>query len=523
MRELSRFSHLPWIARNARVTGDDRWAVSVENQIKSWAEQNPYAGTVNWSGIEAGIRVVNWILSRSLIPDKQAERMDKVLVPQLLLHAKYLATHLSRHSSGNNHLLAELMGLVWISHVLDHPWVGEWRTRAPEMLTLELNRQVSVEGFSREQSTHYHAFAAEIFLLSFWIMRVRGTDVCKQAWSRLRLMVEFLAELHGRNEHVVELGDGDDGHVIRCVQDQEFCLYRTLFTSAAVIYHEASFLSYVQYCDERCYLLFGEKGREVFEDLKNQNRGETRKDEQGVRIYEDTGLTIFKNSKATLVYDTGPLGYLSIAAHGHADALSVLLSVDGFWYFVDAGTYTYFDPKWRSYFRGTSAHNTVRISERDQSVSGGRMMWVKHGNATVKDCQIAESPYTVSASHDGYQKQGMHATHTRTVQFDPTAHKFTIEDVIETKSKRTVELYFHLNPAVRKIAREEDCLRVFGSQGNSIQLVGEHCGFFQVIEGDENTLLGWYSPSYDVKVPCKTLYYRTECHKTLNLITGIVY
>ena len=58
----------------------------------------------------------------------------------------------------------------------------------------------------------------------------------------------------------------------------------------------------------------------------------------------------------------GPLGFTSIAAHGHADALAMVLSIGGDELFIDPGTYAYHtEQKWRDYFKGTSAHNTVRI------------------------------------------------------------------------------------------------------------------------------------------------------------------
>ena len=74
------------------------------------------------------------------------------------------------------------------------------------------------------------------------------------------------------------------------------------------------------------------------------------------------------DAQVKIVFDTGPLGYLSIAAHGHADALSLLASYGGWPVFVDPGTYSY-KPKdvWRDWFRGTLAHNTVTIDSLNQS------------------------------------------------------------------------------------------------------------------------------------------------------------
>src|SRR5439155_1407567 len=63
-----------------------------------------------------------------------------------------------------------------------------------------------------------------------------------------------------------------------------------------------------------------------------------------------------------LVADAGPLGYRTIAAHGHADALAFTLSLGGLEFLIDPGTYAYHGGgEWRAYFRGTAAHNTLRI------------------------------------------------------------------------------------------------------------------------------------------------------------------
>ena len=77
------------------------------------------------------------------------------------------------------------------------------------------------------------------------------------------------------------------------------------------------------------------------------------------------------------VMDAGPLGYLSIAAHGHADCLAFTLAVAGRAILIDPGTYCYHsEPEWRDYFRGTAAHNTVRVDGCDQSEIGGAFMWL---------------------------------------------------------------------------------------------------------------------------------------------------
>ena len=77
-----------------------------------------------------------------------------------------------------------------------------------------------------------------------------------------------------------------------------------------------------------------------------------------------------------LLVDSGPLGYLSIAAHGHADALSFVLSIGDREILVDPGTYAYHtEPSWRRYFRGTWRTTRWESTEEDQSVQAGNFMW----------------------------------------------------------------------------------------------------------------------------------------------------
>ena len=96
----------------------------------------------------------------------------------------------------------------------------------------------------------------------------------------------------------------------------------------------------------------------------------------GLTTFSDGAYSVLDGARFKLVMDHGPLGYLSIAAHGHADALSVLLSIDGEPVLVDPGTYLYHSGgAWRDWFRSTRAHNTLTIADADQSVMSGAFNW----------------------------------------------------------------------------------------------------------------------------------------------------
>jgi len=59
----------------------------------------------------------------------------------------------------------------------------------------------------------------------------------------------------------------------------------------------------------------------------------------------------------------------------HADALHLDLWKDGVNLLRDAGTYSYADPEWMSYFAGTASHNTVQFDDRDQMPRLGRFLF----------------------------------------------------------------------------------------------------------------------------------------------------
>ena len=122
--------------------------------------------------------------------------------------------------------------------------------------------------------------------------------------------------------------------------------------------------------------------------------------------FADAGMTLLRTAGGHEIWcrcDGGPHGFLSIAAHAHADALSVEVRYAGTDILADPGTYCYHgEPAWRSYFRSTIAHDTVELGGRNQSSERGPFMWARHGHAreveVIDDGDIARW----TAEHDGY-------------------------------------------------------------------------------------------------------------------------
>jgi hypothetical protein len=89
--------------------------------------------------------------------------------------------------------------------------------------------------------------------------------------------------------------------------------------------------------------------------------------------FRDSGIVVLHHDQISVIFDAGPLGPGS-AGHSHSDTLSLLLAVKGEEWLVDSGTYTYIGAE-RDSFRGSAAHNTVRIDGFDQATPAGAFRW----------------------------------------------------------------------------------------------------------------------------------------------------
>jgi hypothetical protein len=95
-------------------------------------------------------------------------------------------------------------------------------------------------------------------------------------------------------------------------------------------------------------------------------------------VLRDGGLVVVRRGGVRALFDVGRLGYLRIAAHGHADALSLVVSEGSQELVSDPGTGTYFGSgERRRALRGTAAHATVSLGG-DQADYGGPFLWLRH-------------------------------------------------------------------------------------------------------------------------------------------------
>jgi uncharacterized heparinase superfamily protein len=220
------------------------------------------------------------------------------------------------------------------------------------------------------------------------------------------------------------------------------------------------------------------------------------------------------------VADAGPLGYLSIAAHGHADALAIVMSSDGRELFIDPGTYAYHTEKrWRDYFRGTAAHNTVRIDGQDQSVIGGNFMWLQKARARCLAFESTPERDRWVAEHDGYRRLADPVTHRRSVTLHKAGRSVEVVDTLACAGTHAVELHWHVAPEweVEQAAADTVLLR---GHGQTWRL---RCASWNAActKGRSDPPLGWISRRFDRKEPSWTVCFSGDVRGTASITTSI--
>jgi hypothetical protein len=200
--------------------------------------------------------------------------------------------------------------------------------------------------------------------------------------------------------------------------------------------------------------------------------------------------------------DGGPHGFLSIAAHAHADALSIEVRHGGVDVLADPGTYCYHgEPQWRRYFRSTIAHNTLELDGTDQSASGGPFMWTRHARSQVlASRQNPEGLSVWRGRHTGY---GRRTVHLRSVEVDAASQILTVTDEVVAAAAHACRLAFHLGPGVE--ARLDGTTATLSWRGGAGGLELPSQLEWSLHRGATAPPLGWYSPGFGRKEPTATL------------------
>ncbi|HEX3959303.1 MAG TPA: alginate lyase family protein [Trebonia sp.] len=507
--EVNRLQHLTLLAAAWYLTGDDAYAERVDAQLRSWLAANPFLSGVNWtSGIELGVRLINFAWIRRLLDGwtgvSDLFENNDLFVWQVRWHQQYLAAFESRGSSANNHLIAEAAGQLAASCAF--PWFGEsagWRARSAALLEDSLRSNTFISGVNRELASDYHGFVFELGIFAALEAAAAGTPVRDSTWNLLCAMADVMAALVDVRLRPPRQGDSDEGRVV-LLDAPEHNRWPALLSLGGALFGRLDWWPAVPL----------DAGSALSAALPGSRAPVTGRPPRRPSRFADAGVTLLRTDVAESPEiwcrcDGGPHGFLSIAAHAHADALSVEVRCDGVDILADPGTYCYHgEPEWREYFQSTIGHNTVEVSGQWQSVRAGPFLWLRHAAGQETSVTGLDDGAVASwtASHDGYQVLRPAIVHRRTVRLDRPERMVEITDVVDGAAT-DIRVAFHLGPVVT--AEFDDGHVVLdwpaGTAPGRARLELPKELNWSLHRGDADPILGWYSNGLGVRVPAVTI------------------
>jgi hypothetical protein len=504
--EPSRFTWAIHLLQAYQITHNEDYPAAFWTNLKTFLENNPpYLGP-NWtSGQEVAIRIICWcfvIKGFAASPGSSPERMQ-FLARAIAAHASRIPpTLIYARSQNNNHLLSEAAGLYTAGLLLPrHPQAAYWRRTGWKWFNRGLRGQLEADGAYIQQSLNYHRLMLH---LALWVdaLAKRSGDSwpaasqerlrAAEGWLRLRVdSISGKAANFGHNDGANLFPIGDFSDLRPTVQAAGMA-----FTGRPVL-APGPWDEFSARLGMRIAILREAQARDKQQPSVNNAR------------FDSSGA-ILRSEQSWAGLRAGHIRHRP----GQADQLHVDLWWHGQPVTLDAGTYRYSaGVPWENGLAGGFVHNSVTIDGAEPMTRAGRFLWLDWDQAEIDTC----IPTQLVAERSGYRKLGVR--HRRSVlwvekglwkisdEFNPStrnsrAHHFTLHWLfpdwpyqIDGNGLNLVSPHGNIRVSVEGSALERPDLQM--------QLI--RAGMKLYGEGDFPAVLGWYSPTYNSKMPALSL------------------
>jgi hypothetical protein len=479
---------------------------ALQGLVESWIAGNPYATGVNWAcALEPAFRAWSWLWAYHFTADDLPAGFHAAWLNGFYDHGRFLARHLEHYSSPYNHLIGEASALWALGLTFQEFEESEaWRRRARHVLETRLGEQFYADGGSVEQSTFYHHATTGFYLLAALLGRSHGQELSASVWRALERALDFSMRLTMPDGRIPEIGGADDGKPIR-LEHLPLWDFRPYLSAGAVLFERADFKTVAGRFYEDALWLLGPDGLDRFHALAAVAPRPT------AVVLVQSGYAIARTDWSELAdyvcFDVGEQAAgirpdaVPNSMHGHADCLSVVLSLRGRRVLVDSGLYAYnCGGAWESHFRETAAHNTARVDGRDQSLHLGKMAWSHGYRARIEATWTGTDQSWTIGSHDGYARGPLGVTHRRAVWMRPGGY-LLVYDEFTGRGEHTLEVNYQFAEGVLRL---DDASAVFDDSVEVIW-VGSTAWRSSVRCGGESPQDGWICPSLGVRRPAPRL------------------
>ena len=404
-----------------------------------WILENPPAAGNGWEPYPASLRIVNWIAWALA-----GNELDSVARQSLAAQVRILGATLEYHLLGN-HLLANAKALVFAGCFFSGDEADGWLRTGLDLLDAEFAEQILDDGAHFELSPMYHAVILEDVMDLIQLSALFPAQLGAKGEPWRALAARMLAWLDAMSHPDGEISFFNDAAFGIARTHSELAAYGARF--AVVPSREASAL----------------------------------------RRLAASGYARLQSEPFAVIFDAGEIGPSYLPGHGHADVLSLEVSLDGKRLLTNGGTSSYDIGPVRAGERATAAHATLEIDGQNSSEVWSSFRVGRRAHPF--DVAVAGESGEISAvaSHDGYRWLPGKPVHRRRVVLSPTL--LVIHDSVTGGGDHTVVARFPLHPSVTIVAEEPEGwqLELTGSRVVRVRVSG--C-FERVVAA------GYYAPTF---------------------------
>jgi hypothetical protein len=502
--ELNRCQDLPLLCLAWQLSGEARFGEAARDRMLAWLRRSRPGRGIAWSnGFEAALRGTSFALTLDALRGSGLLGGDEteLVLRGLWQHARWILRDRSFGSSANNHLIGEAAGLAVLGLLSPELRDSErWTAAGLRWLEDEADRQILPDGAGAEQAFAYHLFVCDLFLLVAALLQARGAELPPRVEAALRRSGDALALQVRAGEPDPAYGDSDDGRAFVFDAEETSTAPAVAASLACAVGHRGA-AKLAGRPDLPAILLFGSAGAERFDaagDAPPENG-----------LLPDAGLVVLRRNGTRTFFDAGPLGYLRIAAHGHADGLAVSYS-DGRRELVgDPGTGTYFgDPARRHVFRSTAAHATVEVDGLDQAVYGGPFLWLQHPRARLQFVDLDAG--LAVGEIDAWSRLPDPVRHRRALFALPDG-SLLVYDRLDARLSHRYAQTWPLHPSLELRERAPSLLEAFVCGRSSLLVaLAPPQAPIRTIRGKDGMSEGWWSRRLEQIEPATTVRVQQE-------------
>ena len=432
--------------------------------IERWIEENPPGTGNGWEPYPTSLRIVNWIKW-----GLAGNELENYWLKSLVIQAGWLEQNLETHLLGN-HLFANAKALIFAGFFLQGGAADRWYETGVALVERELPEQVLGDGGNFELSTMYHLIFLEDLLDLVNIYRAYAQKIPDPIKDAIVSMIRWME--------------------LMCHPDGEIAFFND--AALGVTPSVAEIRSY----GERLGFNVREKHFELdFVDLPC------------------SGYSRIEMEDAVAIIDRAAIGPDYLPGHAHADTLSFELSLFEQRVVVNPGTSVYGADAQRQQERGTAAHSTVTIDQKDSSEVWGGFRVARRAQISERIHRKQGEAWVLSANHDGYCRLPGKPVHYR--EWLMSKRELVIRDKIMGQGVHHVASAFPLHPKI-SVNDSQDQSAVLNVEGHLVQIL---------IEGDGSLELAscCYHPEFGRSIDSQQLIYNVQRSLPIEITTRIAW